>query len=141
MSRDTASKYLKTWLAGHVRDLEEATAEKYRHALQPVHERLGAREVQSVEKTDVDALLTWMQTSGRKRVGKPGTGLSAATVNLTRSTLIMALDVAVAERKMPYNHARLTKPVKAVKPVHVLWSDDEEAAFFAFAERRIGLRR
>jgi integrase len=133
--KTTVSEYLETWLAGHVRDLEAATAEKYRHALQPVHERLGAREVQSVEKSDVDALLTWMHTAGRKRVGKPGTGLSAATVNLTRSTLIMALDVAVAERKMAYNPARLTKPVKAIKPVHELWSDDEETAFFAFAER------
>lgn len=133
--KTTVSEYLENWLAGHVRDLEAATAEKYRHALQPVHERLGAREVQAIEKSDVDALLTWMHSSGRKRVGKPGTGLSAATVNLTRSTLIMALDVAVAERKMAYNPARLTKPVKAVKPVHVLWSDDEEAAFFALAEK------
>lgn len=66
---------------------------------------------------------------------KPGSGLSAATVNLTRSTLIMALDVAVAERKIAYNPARLTKPVKAVKPVHVLWSDDEEAMFFALTEK------
>lgn len=131
----TVSDYLETWLAGHVRNLEAATAEKYWHALQPVHERLGARELQSIEKADVDALLTWMHSSGRKRVGKPGTGLAAATVNLTRPTLTMALDVAVAERKMAYNPARLTKPVKAVKPVHELWSDDEEAVFFALAER------
>lgn len=133
--KTTVSEYLDTWLAGHVRDLEAATAEKYRHALQPVHERLGARELQSIEKADIDALLTWMHSAGRKRVGKPGTGLSSATVNLTRSTLIMALDIAVAERKMAYNPARLTKPVKATKPVHELWSDDEEATFFTLAEK------
>jgi hypothetical protein len=137
----TVSEYLETWLAGHVRDLEAATAEKYRHAVQPVNERLGTRELQTIEKADIDALLTWMHSHGRKRVGKPGTGLSPATVNLTRATLIMALDIAVAERKTAFNPARLTKPVKAVKPVHVLWSDDEEALFFLLRARAEGSDR
>jgi hypothetical protein len=40
-----------------VRDLEAATARNYRDALRPVNERLGTRELQSVEKSDIDALV------------------------------------------------------------------------------------
>lgn len=133
--KTTVSEYLETWLAGHVRDLEAATARNYRDALRPVNERLGTRELQSVEKADVDALVDWMTTSGRKRGGEVGTGLSARTVQLTLNAFQTALDVAVAERKISFNPVRLVKRPKRVKPVHTLWTDAEEATFFALAER------
>ena len=104
--KTTVSEYLETWLAGHVRDLEAATARNYRDALRPVNERLGARELQSVEKSDVDALVEWMLTSGRKRGGQVGTGLSARSVQLTLNAFQTALDVAVAERKISINPVR-----------------------------------
>jgi integrase len=133
--KTTVSEYLETWLSGHVRDLEAATARNYRDALRPVNERLGTRELQSVEKADLDALVDWMMASGRKRGGKVGSGLSARSVQLTLNALQTALDVAVAERKISINPARLVKRPKRVKPVRTLWTDAEEAAFFALAEK------
>ena len=45
----------------------------YRDAFRPVRERLGNRKLQSVTKADIENLVDWMLTSGRKRGGKPGT--------------------------------------------------------------------
>lgn len=56
-------------------------------------------------------------------------------MQLTLNALQTALDVAVAERKISFNPVRLVKRPKRVKPVHKLWTDAEEAAFFAFAAK------
>ena len=128
----TLGEYLDTWIAGHVRDLEAATASNYRTALLPVRERLGERELQSIIKKDLDELADWMITSGRRRGGKPGTGLSPRSVTMTLNTLQTALDLAVSERKISINPARLVKRPKRVKPMHQLWSDAEEDAFFLY---------
>lgn len=129
----TLSEYLDEFLPGHVRDLEAATARNYSDALRPVRERLGGRLLQSLEKKDVDRLIDWMLTSGRKKGGKPGTGLSARSVQLTLGALKTALDMAVMERRIPMNPARLVKPPKKTKPKHELWSSIEEELFFKLA--------
>ena len=76
----TVSEYLDIWFAGHCRDLEAATVRHIRDILAPVHERLGERELQFVSKADVDALVDWMSTSGRKRGGKAGSVPGSARV-------------------------------------------------------------
>lgn len=128
-TKTTVGEYLDTWLSGHCRGLEEATAANYRDALRPARERLGRRELQSVEKADVEALVEWMATAGRKRGGKPGTGLGPRSIQLTLTALQMALDMAVAERKMPYNPVRLVKRPKQVKAKHEPWDSAEVRAF------------
>jgi hypothetical protein len=72
--------YLDGWEAAHTRDLEAGTAAKIRYLLRPVRDRLGARRLSSLTRADIDALADWMLKSGRRRVGKPGTPLSARTV-------------------------------------------------------------
>ncbi len=106
-----------------------ATAANYRDALKPVRERLGARELQSIAKEDVDGLVEWMLTSGRKRGGKPGTGLSPRSVQLTLTALQLGLDMAVAERKIPFNPVRLVKRPKQVKAKHTPWTVAEVKTF------------
>lgn len=130
----TVSEYLNTWSAGHCRDLEAATVRHLRDTLAPVHDRLGERELQSITKADVDALVDWMSTSGRKRGGKAGTGLGAGTVNATLSKFQTVMDMAQAEGLITRNPVRLVKRLKAPKAVHKLWTDAEEAAFFEVAD-------
>jgi len=65
--------------------------------------------------------------------------LSARSVQMTLNALQTALDVAVAERKISINPVRLVKRPRRVKPVHALWTDAEEATFFALAKKdRLG---
>jgi hypothetical protein len=56
------------------------TKVSYRDAFRPVRERLGNRKLQSITKADIENLVHRMLTSGRKRGGKPGTGLGARSV-------------------------------------------------------------
>jgi integrase len=74
-----------------------------------------------------------MSTSGRKRGGKVGTGLGPRTIKLTLNALSLVFDMGVMERKIPMNPVRLVKRPKLIKPEHVIWSDAEEARFFATA--------
>lgn len=131
----TVSAYLEGWETAHTRDLEEATRAKAGHLLRPVRERLGDRKLQSLARTDIDGLVSWMQTQGRKRGGKPGTGLSARTIADTLAIFQLALDDALDERLIAYNPCRRVKRPKQAAPAHELWSDEETARFEAVAER------
>jgi integrase len=70
-----------------------------------------------------------MATAGRKRGGKPGTGLGPRSIQLTLTAFQMALDMAVAEKKMPYNPVRLVKRPKQVKAKHTPWTSAEVRTF------------
>lgn len=129
----TVSAYLDQWEPAHGRDLEDGSRAQIRHALRRVRERLGDRKLQSLTRADVDALVDWMLTSGRKRGGKPGTALSARSVQLTLVAFQRACDDAVEDRLISVNPCRRVKRPKPVKPVHELWSDEETAAFDATA--------
>lgn len=126
--KTTLDEYLDTWLAGR-RKLEDATKANYRDALKPVRQRLGRRELQELDKGVIDDLVEWMQTAGRKRGGQPGTGLSPRAVQLTLGVLQQALDMAVAERKLPYNPVRLVERPRQVKAKHTPWTNAEVRAF------------
>lgn len=84
-SEETVNAYLDGFLKGATRGRRASTRRNYDDAFRPVRERLGTRKLQSITKADVEALMDWMLTSGRKRGGKPGTGLSGRTARLTLS--------------------------------------------------------
>lgn len=130
----TVSAYLDRWEPAHGRDLEDGSRAQIRHALRRVRERLGDRKLQSVTRADVDALVDWMLTSGRKRGGQPGTPLSARSVQLTLVAFQRACDDAIEDRLIFINPCRRVKRPKPGKPVHELWSDEETARFEAAAE-------
>jgi integrase len=129
----TVGAYLDRWEPAHGRDLEAGSRTAIRYALLPVRERLGDRKLQSITRADIDQLVEWMTTMGRKRGGKPGTGLSPRTVQLTLTAFSRACDDAVDERLMAVNPCRRVKRPKQVKPVHKLWTDQETALFDAVA--------
>lgn len=124
--------YLKT----ATRDVEAATAANYRDALRPVRERLGERKLQSLTEQDIEGLVDWMLTAGRKRGGKPGSGLSARSVSLTLGRLRAALEVAVRRQYVTRNVATYVrvprearKAAALIKAARTPWTEVEVKAF------------
>jgi len=72
-SKETLNSYLDGYLQGATRGLRASTKRNYEDALRPVRERLGIRPLQSVTKSDVEDLVDWMLTAGRRR-GEAGNG-------------------------------------------------------------------
>ena len=133
-SRETLAEHLDGWLEGVTRDLRASTKRNYEDAFLPVRERLGSRYLQSVTKADIEALVTWMLASGRRRGGKAGTALSARSVRLTLGRLTAALESAVEEGKLPRNPARYVKPPKHTPRERDTWTKAEVRAFLAVAD-------
>jgi len=134
-SKMTLNQYLDEYLIGATRDRRESTKSNYCHALKPVRDRLGERPLQSITKADVEQLVDWMLKSGRKRSGKPGTGLGARSVRLTLGRLKAALEMAVDEGKLVRNVARLVKPPEYIAAERDTWSQAEVRTFLRAAAR------
>ena len=132
-SKETVNSYLDSYLQGATRGLRASTKRNYQDALQPVRERLGTRPVQSITKADVEDLVDWMLTAGRRRGGKPGTSLSGRTVRLTLGRLTAALEAAVLEGKLVRNVARLVKPPEHTPRERDTWTKAEVRKFLAKA--------
>ena len=131
-SKETVNSCLDGYLKGATRGLRASTRRNYEDALQPVRERLGTRPLQSVT-SDIDDLMDWMLTAGRKRGGKPGTGLSGRTARLTLGRLSAALEAAVLEGKLVRNVAKLVKPPEHTPRERETWSKVEVRKFLAKA--------
>jgi integrase len=132
-SKETVNSYLDGYLQGATRGLRASTKRKYQDASQPVRERLGTRPLQSVTKSDVEDLMDWMLTAGRRRGGKPGTGLSGRTVRLTLGRLTAASEAAVLEGKLVRNVARLVKSPEHTPRERDTWSKAEVRKFLVKA--------
>lgn len=74
-----------------------------------------------------------MLISGRKRSGKPGTGLGPRSVRLTLGRLKAALEMAVDEGRLVRNVARLVKPPEYVTSERDTWSRAEVRTFLRAA--------
>ena len=132
-SKMTLNQYLDDYLVGATRDRRESTKANYRHALKPVRARLGDRTLQSITKADIEQLVDWMLTAGRKRSGKPGTGLGPRSVRLTLGRLKAALEMAVDEGILVRNVAKLVKPPEYVTTERDTWSKTEVRTFLRAA--------
>ncbi len=133
-SRETLGEHLDGWLEGVTRDLRASTRRNYEDAFLPVRDRLGGRYLQTLTKADIEALVTWMLASGRRRGGKAGTGLSARSVRLTLGRLTAALESAVEEGKLARNPARYVKKPKHTPRERETWSVPEVRRFLAVAD-------
>jgi integrase len=129
----TVTAYLDKWEPAHGRDLEDGSRAQLRHNLQPVRDRLGDRKFQGITRWDVESLVDWMETRGRKRGGRPGTPLGPRTIRLTLTAFSKACEDAVEDKVIASNPCRRVKPPKQAKPEHELWSDAETARFMTAA--------
>jgi len=134
-SKETLNAHLDSYLKGATRGRRASTKRNYEDALRPVRERLGTRPLQSVTKGDIDDLIDWILTSGRRRGGKPGTGLSGRTARLTLGRLTAALEVAVLEGKLVRNVAKLVAPPEHTPRERETWSKAEVKKFLTKASR------
>ncbi|WP_214365637.1 tyrosine recombinase XerC [Pseudonocardia sp. H11422] len=129
----TVEQYLDQYLEGATRNVRPSTKRSYNDALAPVRARLGARKLQDLTKADVEGLVTWLETSGRKRGGKAGTGLGARSIRLTLGRLTAALEMAQAEGLVARNVAKLVTPPRYVPTERETWSADEVQRFLGEA--------
>ena len=132
-SKMTLNEMLDGALASACFEKEEGTKSNYAHALRPARERLGDRLVQSITREDIEALRDWMLSAGRKRGGKPGTGLGARAVRLTISRLSWAFEQAVDDGKVTRNPCRRVPLPQWKTGEKVRWSEDEARQFLAGA--------
>jgi integrase len=77
--------------------------------------------------------MDWMLTAGRRRGGKPGTGLSGRTARLTLGRLTAALEMAVLEGKLVRNVAKLVTPPEHTPRERKTWSKAEVKKFLGKA--------
>jgi len=124
-SNETVNSYLDSYLKGATRGRRVSTRRNCDHALRPVRERLGTRPLQSITKSDVEDLMDWMLTAGRRRGGKPGTGLAGRTARLTLRRFSAALEAAVLEGKLVRNVAKLVKPPEYAQRERETWNKAE----------------
>lgn len=132
---ETVNAYLDEYLKGATRGRRASTARNYRDAFRPVRERLGDRPLQSLTKADIEDLMDWILTSGRKRGGKPGTGLSGRSATLTLGRLTAALEMATLEGKLVRNVAKLVTPPDHTPRERDTWSRAEVRKFLTAASR------
>lgn len=133
--RITVSEHLDRWLEGAARNLRASSSRSYRDALRPAHDRLGTIPLQKLTKADIEQLVTWMESSGRRRGGKPGTGLGPRSIRLTLSRLSAAFESAVLEGLVPRNVVRLVKPPAYVRPQPKTWTQAEVRTFLTKARK------
>jgi len=133
-ARETLGEYLDAYLEAATRDVRASTRRNYSDAFLPVRERLGGRLLQSLTKRDIESLVSWMLTSGRRRGGKAGTGLSARSVRLTLGRLNAALELAADEALIARNPARNVKPPAHSPRERQTWTAAEVRAFLATAD-------
>jgi integrase len=134
-SKETVNRYLDGYLKGATRGRRASTKRNYQDALRPVRERLGTRPLQSITKADIEDLMDWMLTAGRKRGGKPGTGLSGRSARLTLGRLTAALEMAVLEGKLVRNVAKLVTPADHTPKERETWNKAEVRKFLTKASR------
>lgn len=129
----TVNELLDDYLRSATFEREANTAASYRHAFLPVRERLGQRRAQSITRKDIEGLRDWMLTSGRRRGGKPGTGLGARSVRLTLGRLKAAFEQACDDGKLHRNPCRGVKLPAQEKREHATWNEAEVRAFLKVA--------
>jgi integrase len=134
-SKETVNAHLDSYLKGATRGRRASTKRNYEDAFRPVRERLGTCPLQSITKADIEDLMDWMLTAGRRRGGKPGTGLSGRTARLTLGRLTAALEMAVLEGKLVRNVAKLVTPPEHTQRERETWSKAEVKKFLAKAAR------
>jgi integrase len=132
----TVDELLDVWIASATRDVEEGTASNYDSAIRPVREHLGDKKIQNLTEEDVERLIDWMLTSGRRRGGQPGTGLGIRSVRLTLGRLRSALNLAVRRQWVVRNvaeHVTISREAKrkaeAQRARNTPWNETEVKSF------------
>jgi integrase len=130
----TVSELLDAYLRAAIRGKEANTVVSYRDALRIPRERLGQHRALSVTRDDIEALVDFALTEGRKRGGKPGTGLGVRSVRLMLQQLSAAFEMSIDDRKLAFNPCRRVKVAGKPKTPRTTWSEAELRQYLAVAD-------
>ncbi|WP_460515325.1 tyrosine-type recombinase/integrase [Flindersiella endophytica] len=133
-SEETLGAYLDEYYKGATRGRRESTKVSYRDAFRCPREKLGHRPLQSISKADIENLVEYMLTSGRRRGGTPGTGQGARSVRLTLGRLSAAFEMAIREGKLVRNPVKLVTPPEYKRRKADTWSTAEVRAYLRKTE-------
>ncbi|MFB9924429.1 tyrosine-type recombinase/integrase [Amycolatopsis halotolerans] len=130
----TVDEVIDLYLRSATRGKAKNTVENYKNALKPVRDQYGTKAWQIFSTTDVEDLVDWMSTSGRKRGGKPGTGLKPRSIQLMLSRLRAVGDFAVRQKLCEFNVAAPVKcPTQTGQKVkRKPWTPAEAKQFLAY---------
>ncbi|WP_406639241.1 tyrosine-type recombinase/integrase [Amycolatopsis sp. WGS_07] len=131
----TVAQYIEQWLPGERRGLRKKSFTDLKGSLRPYIERLGSRLFQSVTKADINDVATWMETKGRKRGGKPGTGLGPSSVRKTLRNGSRVWETARIEGIVRVNVVALVTLPAYSPPEQSTWKKDGVATFLRRARK------
>lgn len=124
---------IDSYLSSGAIDWEANTRLSYRLALQPAREWFAHRKARDVTREDIEVYRDHLRAAGRRRGGKPGTGLSARSVNLSLGQLEAAYALAERDGKVAVNPVRWVKRVRSDAKAHGTWSEDQIRHFITAA--------
>ena len=134
-SRETVNEMIDAYLRSAYFEQADNTRVSYTNALLPVRERIGHLPIQKVKREIIEVeVRDWMMLMGRRRGGKPGTGLGPRSVRLTLGRLSAAFELACKDGKLAANPARYVKMPSEVKTARSTWSEAELRRFLAVAD-------
>lgn len=132
-SKQTVNEYLDEYLTGATRGRRESTRVSYRDSFRCPRELFGPRPLQSITKADIERLVDYMLTEGRKRGGTAGTGLGPRSVRLTLGRLSAAFEMAALEGRIARNPVKLVDPPEYKPSERSTWSKKEVRRFLTWA--------
>lgn len=124
---------IASYLASGAIGWEANTRLSYANALAPAAEWFAHRRARDVTREDVERFRDHLHTAGRRRGGKPATGLSARSVNLSLGQLQAAYDLAERDGKVAANPVRWVRRVKAERSERDTWTEEQVRRFLAAA--------
>ena len=102
----TLDELLDSYERAALRGREPNTQLSYRNALRIPRERLGRRRAQTIGRDDIEQLVDFALTEGRKRGGQPGSGLGVRSARLMLQQLSAAFEQAIDDQKLARNPCR-----------------------------------
>jgi integrase len=127
------SEVIDDYLKSAAFEREANTRLSYTKALLPARERLGQRKARSITRQDVEQLRDWMLAEGRRRGGKPGTGLGPRSVQLTLGRLSAAFELACQDNRLAANPCRYVKLPGTPEREDTTWSEAQLQRFLTAA--------
>jgi integrase len=112
-----------------------ATQRSYRDALRPLVERYGSMPIQAVDSTHVENIKAAMLDGSARKVGRPGTPMSARAVNLMLVATRAMLDYAMRRGLVARNVAAIVEGVARDAKPGAAWTPTQLAAFLAVASQ------
>ncbi|GAA1711057.1 site-specific integrase [Kribbella yunnanensis] len=134
-SKETLNEYLDGYIVGATRGRRASTKASYRDAFRCPREVLGEMPLQAIQKKDVEDLVEYMETKGRRRGGTPGTGLGTRSIRLMLGRLTAAFDMAMQEGKLARNVVKLVTPPAHKKSKRDTWSTAQVRGFLHWAAK------